>query len=138
MASRKAATVARGKKKAKARGKVRERKVRKKPPAPSLTKAAWAAAAAKKKLTATERGLVSPEGWISVQSFARFFDVSEMSVYRLVEADKIPHVKLGRLVRLPKNAIEWYERQNLKGDKVLVPKGTAAREAEAAAQANAA
>lgn len=88
--------------------------------------------------TATEMGLVSPDGYMSPQAFARHFDVSEMSVYRLIGRDEVPHVTIGRLKRLPKNAIEWYERRNMRGRKeILVPKGTNDREAAAAAHAEA-
>lgn len=50
-----------------------------------------------------------------VEDLARFLKISKSYAYKLAEAAKIPHVKLGKSLRFDKeDVIRWFEEQKKK------------------------
>jgi excisionase family DNA binding protein len=46
--------------------------------------------------------------FIDVRQAAAIASVSPMSIYRLIDADVIPHVRIGRLIRIPERGFMRY------------------------------
>ena len=51
-------------------------------------------------------------GLLNVRETAAFLDVSRDTVYRLIREGQLPHVRLGRLLRVPRTKLdEWLETE---------------------------
>ena len=49
---------------------------------------------------------------LTVPETAAFLDVSRDTVYRLIREGQLPHVRLGRLLRVPRTKLdEWLETE---------------------------
>lgn len=53
---------------------------------------------------------------LSVAQVAVAMRLSRTSVYRLIEAGRLPRVRVGRAVRVPEAAVDEYLRQSLPVD----------------------
>jgi len=56
----------------------------------------------------------SGDGLLGVQEAAQFLGLKPSSVYKLVMLRKIPHYKLGKLVKFKRGEIETWLNQNCK------------------------
>lgn len=53
--------------------------------------------------------------YISVKHLAERWATNTMAIYRQVESEKLPALRLGQSIRIPLAAVEEYERSNTSG-----------------------
>ncbi|MFC9549823.1 helix-turn-helix domain-containing protein [Rhodococcus sp. NPDC056960] len=53
--------------------------------------------------------------YVSVKQLAERWDCNEMAVYRLVQSEKLPALRIGQAIRIPIAAVEQYEAENTTG-----------------------
>jgi excisionase family DNA binding protein len=56
----------------------------------------------------------TPEQYYTVAEVATMLRVSRMTVYRMIEADEITHVTVGRCFRIPHAAYREYIQTNIR------------------------
>lgn len=49
--------------------------------------------------------------FLTVDEIAERWRVSRMTIYRMVESNELPHLKIGRSIRIRKDVVEWYENR---------------------------